>query len=239
LALFRLYETNQSDDKLKKKADEAMQLSLRRFPTVIGQLLSQNEVDTTSRSTQIDWPSVLDFVNDLVSQFHNSHSTNSSYAPVIYSCTSRAYENIVKIFVQQNHKLFSAWAVLKWVYDNLATLKDRNYQETPTPLSPAIMRYVRCHPTDFEDKFQTMPAEANPLDPSVVAHALHVDPNRPRFMQRMPRAGAFHGGVHEEDFAALAARGGFAGPPTQNIDPDLPLLEVFWRSALPWNVRIN
>ena len=26
----------------------------------------------------------------------------------------------------------------------------------------------------------------------------------------------------------------FGGPPTVIIDPDLPLLEVFWRSALPW-----
>ena len=26
----------------------------------------------------------------------------------------------------------------------------------------------------------------------------------------------------------------FLGPPTTIIDPDLPLLEVFWRSVLPW-----
>ena len=26
----------------------------------------------------------------------------------------------------------------------------------------------------------------------------------------------------------------FFGPATTIIDPDLPLLEVFWKSALPW-----
>jgi hypothetical protein len=26
----------------------------------------------------------------------------------------------------------------------------------------------------------------------------------------------------------------FLGPATEIIDPDLPLLELFWRSALPW-----
>jgi hypothetical protein len=133
--------------------------------------------------------------------------------------------------VNQNFKLWSSDAILKWLYINLHELKEFENTEAIVPLSPAIMRYIRNDPSDYDDKFQTMPADANPLDPALVAHALNVDPNRPRFMQRMPRGG----GVAEElDFPGNREGAGLAGPPTQMIDPDWPLLEVLWRSALPW-----
>ena len=76
-----------------------------------------------------------------------------------------------------------------------------------------------------------MPAEANPLDPGLTAHAMNVVTNRPRFMQRVAQ------GAEDDqmmEIIANAQQRGFAGPPTERIDPDWPLLEVFWRSALPW-----
>mmetsp|Transcript_8461 Transcript_8461/g.15309 ORF Transcript_8461/g.15309 Transcript_8461/m.15309 type:complete len:315 (-) Transcript_8461:83-1027(-) len=243
LALFRVYdETKDGSEKdyAKERADEAIQVALYRFPSVIGQLLAKNDVDTTNRSLQMDWPSVLDFVDNLITDFQNTLSDAARSDPVIRSCTFQAYENIVQIFVQQNHKLWSSWAVNKWVHENLQTLKDAKKGEQAhimVPLSPAVMRFAKCDRSDYEDKFQTMPAEANPLDPNVVAHAMHVDTNRPRFMQRMPRGAGLNGagGLNEEELAAFVGRGAnFAGPPTVDIDPDLPLLEVFWRSALPW-----
>jgi hypothetical protein len=108
-------------------------------------------------------------------------------------------------------------------------MKESEDVEATTPLSPALMRYARCDPSDYNDKFQTMPADANPLDAGLVARALTVDPNRPRLMQRMPR-----GGADELELAANRGAAALAGPPTQVIDPDWPLMEVFWRSALPW-----
>ena len=63
-------------------------------------------------------------------------------------------------------------------------------------------------------------------------HALNLDPNRRRLMQRMPRG---QGGVDEIDIAAQQFGVALGGPPTGHVDPDWPLLEVFWRSALPWN----
>jgi len=74
-----------------------------------------------------------------------------------------------------------------------------------------------------------MPADFNPLDPAPVSQALIVDPNLPR--QRMRRGG---GAAEELDFAGNREGAFLAGPPTQMIDLDWPLLEVLWRSALPW-----
>ena len=208
-----------------------------RFPSVVGHLLASNDVNTGSRSMQTDWPSVLGFVSDLATQLQNSSSNAGQTDPVVRACSYQAYETIVQIFVQQNHALWEASDVMKWMYNNLVALKEKNASKPSVvePLSPAIMRFARCDPSNYEDKFQTMPAEANPLDPNVVAHALVVQVNRPRLIQRGQRGGNHGGGLNDEQMAALAGMGGaFAGPPTVNIDPDSPLLEVFWRSALPW-----
>jgi hypothetical protein len=56
------------------------------------------------------------------------------------------------------------------------------------PVSPAIVRYLNVDPVDYEDKLQTMPADANPFDPNTVTYALNIDPNRRRLVQRNPRA---------------------------------------------------
>ena len=74
-----------------------------------------------------------------------------------------------------------------------------------------------------------MPADFNPLDPAPVSQALIVDPNLP--CQRMRRGG---GAAEQLDFAGNREGAFLAGPPTQMIDLDWPLLEVLWRSALPW-----
>jgi hypothetical protein len=184
LALFRIHEKQQSDDEdTKNKADKAIQTALLRFPTVIGQLLSKNEVNTNLRSFQIDWPSVFEYVNKLCTLFQNTTSDNTSKAR-----SFRAYESIVLIFVQQSFNLWSSPVVTKWVYDNLQLLKESIQGEIQmTPIAPAILRYARCDPRDFMDKFQTMPADANPLDPSVVALSLTIDTNRPRLLQRAHR----------------------------------------------------
>jgi Transcriptional repressor TCF25 len=173
-----MHHRNPSNLDAKNKADAAIQTALFRFPTVIGYLLEKNEVNTASRSFQTDWPSVFEFVNELTKEFEIAASMRSH----------RAYQIIVQIFVQQNFNLWSSSAVLKWVYDNLLTLKiTHNAEINILPLSPAITRYARCDPMHFTDKFQTMPEEANPLDPGAVAMSLTIDTNRPRLIQRVPR----------------------------------------------------
>lgn len=186
LALFRIHQKDPSNEDAKNSAHKAIQTALFRFPTVVGQLLAKNEVNTTSRSFQTDWPSVLEFVNELIRKFQNSATECVKSDRTIREHCIPAYENIVQIFVQQNFSLWSPPVVLKWVYDNLQILKDTNVLES-TSLSPAIIRYASCSPSDFADKFQTMPAEANPFNPNAVAHALTIDLRRPRLIQRGAR----------------------------------------------------
>lgn len=228
LALYRLNAHSESE-KSEAKADEAIQAALRRFPSVWEQLLIKNEVNMTSRSFQTDWPAVLEFLRRHIGFMENNLSSAAAADPVVRSCTSQAHDLITRIFVQQNHKLWGVDAILGWVYRNLVKVQESNCSDV-APLCPALMRYARCDPADYEEKFQTMPADANPLDPGIVAHAMTVDTSRPRFMQRAARGG---GGLPDELERNLQGRV-IAGPPTEMIDPDWPVMEVFWRSFMPW-----
>jgi hypothetical protein len=231
LALYRVHQSTPSDNS-EQKSKSAIKTALGLFPSVLDLLLHANEVDISGRSFQTDWPSVLGYTAKRSKDILNAWSRSGVNDPVVRACTSQAYDLIVKIFVKQNHKLYGSEAVLRWIYDAVSELKGFGSVSPVSPLSPALMRYARSDPSDYEDKFQTMPADANPLDPGLLVHALAIDPNRPRLLQRMPRG---DGGHDEIDFAAQQLGVALAGPPTQNVDPDWPLLELFWRSALPWN----
>jgi len=191
LALFNLHdETPLSENYTKEQANNALKIALCRFPSVIGQFLAKNEVDTRSHSLRRDWPAVLKYLDELVCQFQKRLYETSNSDAVTRARTSQAYDTIVRIFIQQNFKLWSSSAVLTWIYDNLMALQEEAKNGDGikvAPLSPAIMRYVNSDPIDYEDKFQTMPADANPFDPNIVALALNVDPNRRRLVQRNPR----------------------------------------------------
>ena len=227
-----LHHMNQATPslELEQKAKGAIKFALRNFPGVIEKMLVANEVDVVGRSFQIDWPSALEYSRNRSKQAHYDWAQRA-----VTSVTVQAYELIVKIFVQQNSKLWKSQGVLRWIHDCLMELKSAAGSESGivSPLSPAIRRYGRSDPTDYEAKFQTMPPEANPLDMGLVQRALIIDPNRRRlFQQNMPRGGRFDAG---NDINGQPNGPPFAGPPTQVIDPDWPILEVFWRSALPWN----
>ena len=215
---------------LKQKAKDAIQVAMSTFPSVIEELLKANEVDLVGRSFQTDWPSALEYTRR-----RSKDASHSWTEPTVTSETVQAYELIVKIFVQQNAKLWKSQDAQRWVCESLMELKSTADSSTDTvpPLSTAIRRYGLSDLSDYEDKFQTMPPEANPLDPGLIPHALAVDPNRRRlFQQRMPRGEQFE---LENDMDGQPHAAIFAGPPTQAIDPDWPILEVLWRSALPWN----
>lgn len=231
LALFRI-NRNLPSDESKMKADTAIKQALGKFPSVLEQLLVQNDVNTSGRSFQMDWPTVLGFVRERDQQVRYTLTPEAAADPVVKACTIQAHDLIARIFVQQNYKLWSIDSVLQWAYRNLKELQEN--PDKVTPLQPAIMRYARCDPADYEDKIQTMPADANPLDPGLVAHAMTIDTNRPRFMQRAARGAA--GMLDEFQMMAGFNPNGtvLAGPPTEMIDPDWPILEVFWRSFLPW-----
>ncbi len=233
LALFRL-DRSQPTEGSNEKADHALKQSLGKFPSVLEQLLVQNDINTSGRSFQRDWPAVLGFARERDQEMRYKLTSAAAADPVVRACTNQAHDLIVRIFVQQNFKLWSMDAVVQWAYRNLKELQEN--PDEVSPLQPAMMRYARCNTGDYEDKIQTMPADANPLDAGLVAHAMTIDTNRPRFMQRAAR-GQGEGGMLDElqMMAGLNPNGiALAGPPTEMIDPDWPILEVFWRSFLPW-----
>lgn len=225
LSLYRIHHNFPSPE-TEQKAKAAMKKALTRFPSIFEQLLLKNEVDMSGQSYQ----TALRYANDRSAAMLNLHS-EADGDTMLQSRISQAFELILRIFVDANYKLWSSTRLHCFMRDILNELGREGDSEPLLPIHPAVMRYASCDPADYVDRFQTMPAEANPLDRGLVAHAINVDPNRPRFMQRIPNAGqgdALFG--MDGNPQGLA----FAGPPTENIDPDWPLVEVFWRSALPW-----
>ena len=194
LALFNICdETNLSEKdtkERKERANKALKIALCRFPSAIGHLLAKNEIDASSRSLRTDWPAALKYLDELDCEFQKRLYETYDSDAVKKARISQAYETIVRIFVQQNFKLWSSYAVLTWVYDNLMALQEESKNDDgikAASLSPAIIRYANSDPVDYEDKFQTMPADANPFDPNIIALALNVDPNRRRLVQRNQR----------------------------------------------------
>lgn len=238
LALFRV-----NDLQPNEKANEALQSAIRQFPSVLDMILSANDVDITSRSTRMDWQSVLDYT---ATRANAIHGLALELDPVLRTAMAKGMELISRVFVNQSHQLWSGDNVLFWLYKNLEEVKaaDPTGNTDIKPLSPAIVRYCRIDPADYETKFQLLPAEANPLNMGLVQHAIQIDPNRRRFLQRGPRGG---GGGQQQQlgddllgdnfmFGGNAVRRRtFFGPPTNVIDLDWPLMEIFWRSLLPWN----
>lgn len=206
LSLFNLHDDAiESDEFTKEKANNALKAALRQFPSVIRQLLAKNEVGTSGRSLRTDWPAAFKYLDELDTEFQTRLHEAYRSDTVTRARISQAYGTIVQIFVRQNYKLWASSDVLTWIYDNLMALQKETKNAECTnvkPLSPALTRYINSDPVDYEDKFQTMPADANPFDPNIIALALNVDPNRRRLVQRNPRrAGA---NLMDENGAALA-----------------------------------
>jgi hypothetical protein len=246
LALFRLQSENPSED-AKAKANEAIQTAISKHPSMVGLLLQDNQVDTNGRSFRRDWISVLDFASDRAKQLRNKWWSSDAVDTIILTATLQACDLIIKITVLQNGKIWGNDEVLQWLFDNLKQVQSSK-PELPTFPSPAMLRYASCDPSDYEKKIQLLPPDMNVIDPGLLVHAMEVNTNRPRLVRRMPRGGgvAIGGGggggaamqmqEHDIDGAPAAAiRQRLMGPPTQVVDPDWPMAEVFWRSFLPWN----
>jgi len=242
LALFRRSEDDDSEGGAKSRADETLQNAISQFPSAVGLLLEENDVDTSGRSFRRDWMPVMDYISNRSRALQNAWLSAGSLDPVETSATIQATELIVRIFVLQNGRNWAHDKTLQWLYDNLNEQRTRN-PDLPGPPSPALMRYAGSNPADYDNKIQQLPPDMNVLDPNLLAYAMAIDPNRPRFLRGGHRA-AFEdqlgGGMRQDGgdgggWTVPAPRGEIFGPPTNDVNPDWPLLEVFWRSFLPWN----
>lgn len=238
LALYRL-----NDSRPNNKANAALRNAIRRFPSIVDLLLSENDIDINSRSCLLDWQSVMDYTGTRSNAIHECTAT-TEMDPLVRMATDKAYDLISRIFAKLNHKHWAGDTTLIWVHSTLEEMKkldsmDGHFNSVETePLRPAIMRYSQIDPANYDTKFQLLPIDMNPLDLGLVQHALVIDRNRRRFLQNQRGVQRDDGG--EDNLFRMFGHDGVVrpailGPPTQNIDLDWPLLEIFWRSLLPWN----
>uniref|UniRef100_A0A7S3P3G0 Uncharacterized protein n=2 Tax=Amphora coffeiformis TaxID=265554 RepID=A0A7S3P3G0_9STRA len=224
LALFRVHGNDEGT------SNKALKKALRAFPGVVGMILQKLDVDTTGRSFRRDWVTILDKATKRSQTLHHVYLGQDD--TITTTATIQAMEFIVKIWLESHTKSWGDDEVLQWLYDNLVAVLEEPI-EAP-PLSPALMRYTRFRPPHYETRVQQFPADANIIDPGLIAHAMVVDANRPRLLRRQQQR------QQQEEAAGLFAAGQqhrqiLGGPPTGIVDPDWPILEVFWRSMLPWN----
>ena len=214
-------ETDNNTESMDQKAKAALDYALSHCPFIPRMMLEKNNVNLKARSFQADWPFVMGPLDEIERN------------------ANQGVDKIAAIFVERNYKLWSGDDVLKWMYDGCHRLlqkKEEGQLNTHCP-SLALLRYLEFDPIDFQDSFQRIPLEANPLDPGLMDAALHYTPNRRRFL-RMNRGqgGGLDGGM---DLEMVGRQGpqrllGTGRDGMDLIDPDLPLLEVFLRSLLPW-----
>ena len=232
LALYRVGQSRGEpvgEDSITSR--DALVSAIRKYPEIVEELLRKNEVSTSGRSTQTDWPPVLQSLRQLALP----PSQHRDYDPIVYYATKSASDLIAKIFVQRSFKLWGGSDVQKWLYDAAVEATSGHGRQVEFP-SPALQRYARIDPADYEDRLRLLPAEANPLDPGLLAISLVVDTNRRRMLRRGDRAARVDPLEALENRARAGQQGiVIGGPPTHDIDPDSPLLEVLLQSMLPWN----
>lgn len=244
LSLFLSHKWSYFEDKAeiensRKKADDALREAMIKFPTLVGLLLQNLEIDTTGRSFQRDWITVLDFITDHARRLVREWRNEKSNDPAVLSATTHACDLIMQVFVRNCVDTWRDDDVLQWLFENLKELKNSSLEQdtAPLPPNPAVMRYLNVDLSDFENKIQLLPEDANVVNAGLIGHALVIHLNRPRFVRQMQQRGGDPNDMNEfalgENNMFLPRRA-LLGPPTEIIDPDWPVLEVFWRSFLPW-----
>lgn len=236
LALFLLAELERLDghdeeaNTLSEKSDALLKEAMLRYPSVIPLLLQNLEIDTSGRSFQRDWVKVLDFAESRARSLKRSWQTNSDDT-VNLSATMQTMDRVAKIFTTNPSKHWATEDVIQWFFDTLQGLATTE-EELPhkAPSSPCIMRYANMKVSDFEARNELLPADANIMDPNVVAGVMApMQAGRHRFLrhQQPQNIGALDGAARQQP--------AMFGPPRNAIDMDWPMAEVFWRSFLPWN----
>ena len=255
LALHRLEEQEEEDDetttrKRSSSSTEALRRAVQQFPLMVEKLLERNEVNTTTgRSLETDWVTLLPRLRTKALSSDNDTTTTSLNDLEQRASCTMVCDKIVHVHVDRAHKLWSSRPIQKWLYQTcLELLQDdddkKKKKEEEGALSssfssrgpsPCLLRYAGIDKEDYAGRFRLLPPEANPLDPGLVGQAMMVDPNR----RRLVRGGndwMQQQQLQQQQLQQQQQQQGFVlgGPPTELIDPDSPLMEVLWRSMLPW-----
>ena len=160
LALYRINQKEPSPE-TEVKAKHAMKKAIASFPSIFEKLLVANEVDIRDQSFQ----TALEYASNRSEILSNQSSDDDI---VMRSRISQVCELITRIFVSANFKIWSSNVLHMFMAGTMHELASVE----SISLQPALLRYASIDPTNFEDRFQTMPAEANPLDRNLVNHAI-------------------------------------------------------------------
>jgi hypothetical protein len=221
-------DDSKDDISFAEQADKALDFALARYPLIPRSILEKNGVNLKDRSFQTDWPHIMESLDQI--------NRNSSMG----------VEKISSIFVERNCKLWSGNDVVKWLYQGCQRMFESKVEnkirgdadEYNLGSLEALEKYSAFDPMDFLDSFRRIPADANPLDPGLMDAALNYTPNRRRFLRINRQHGARGENDQGLDLEMLARQQrtmlGAGRNQMQIIDPDLPLMELFWRSMMPW-----
>jgi len=240
LALYKLSflvaDEDDEDELMKVKATEALKSAIRSYPFIPKLLLDKNKINTTGRSFQIDWPSVLSPLREFNEDLKNHEAVIAGLLANDYEVSK---QKITQIFIDRSHKLWCGDDVVKWLYDccvEVVSVDAQTNCEATTCVPLALLRYSSYDPADFEDSFAHIPV-ANALDPQLVDLALHVRQNARRLLRMPQQQGGMPGGFNIEGPQAIQQIRALLGTGRDGmevIDPDLPFAEIFWRSLMPW-----
>ena len=143
-------------------------------------------------------------------------------------------------------------AVTRWLYrcarlvaDSPAALAQPDDWERLSA-SPILRKYAAANMEDFLDEFPRLPPEANPLDPRfLIPGAPLVAPAEQRQQVDLERWNRAQPGVDGEEEDALAweqlaeahqhPAGRRPAPQQATLGPELPLMQLFLESLMPWN----
>jgi hypothetical protein len=237
------------------EADRALQAAVSAFPSVAGLILDAIGVVSSTAATEggatasrgrsvspSEWSSIRTFVEEYDRTVRYRWVGEVGASAIEQSATLQAVDVISSIYVKQNANFWKEHDVLKFLYDNLVKLREQQAKTgddpnmnspLPGPPSPALMRYCNVKVRDYDDRIQELPAEADVVDFDWLEDAMVVEPNRRRLIRR--EGGRRRGVPDDGGLGWDRPQHWLGGPPTNVVDPDWPLVEVFWRSFLPWN----
>jgi len=234
-----LYQTENEES---KNANQALQTAIQRFPKIPQLLLDASpNASSTNRSCTMDWPSVL---IPLSTQQPPQQHQQSVQQVLEFSTT---------VFVQRNCQIWTSTdATLQWLYNACqSVVKEKTSQETnETELKKdeeqvkktelkveetnengrmystlALTRYLSLEKREFDMEIATvLPEDVVPLDPQLMEQLIRPPPGirhgRRRRRVVLPQVAHAPPQLH--------------APSVTLLDPDLPMMELFWRSFLPW-----
>ena len=229
LAAYESGREKEGDEAAAQAAATALlTTALESFPVMLQPLLAACGIDGTARSTIHDWPKLL----------LSEHFSSQRHCKLL--------SHLAAVYAARCGLLFKRDDLLHWLYraaDPLAS--DATASVHPSAAStmerfgaasPAA-HYLEFPLSEFGDAYEQLPPDMNVLDPAILApqaQARLADYARVqrRAHRQVGRGAGGGGGEFDDELDEQMAAALASGEP---LDPNSPLMQLFWQSALPWN----